>query len=291
MPYLRIVFSYNDNENIEKRYYFQGYGDFVFPKVAGRPEKNEVCVVDMHNHVYVYDADEDGLEEKHPHAIEGSESVSVPTQVARIGDNIYTVSNPRRMHKRTGKNQWEDMTNDLPIPAAFLAEKGEAMVSHNWKDLSGFSEQDIYTGGGIGEVFRFDGKNWQQCDFPSNELIHNVCCGDKEVYVGGNLGRLWVGREDKWRLVSEQEFTMPWKDIAFFQGRVLMGSDYGLWELKDDEVVRADVPDQVQLCSGSIDVSHDGNHLLTAGQNGASLFDGKKWKVLFDRAELEGFSH
>ena len=53
----------------------------------------------------------------------------------------------------------------------------------------------------------------------------------------------------------------------------------------------SDVPDQVRLCSGSIDVSHDGNHLFTAGQNGALLFDVEKWEVLFDRAELEGFSH
>lgn len=291
IPDTRIVFSYNDEEEPEERYFYQSYNDFEFARVACRPTKNEVCVIDMNRNVYGYDSDQADREDLHPYEIKGSELVSVPMQIERIGDNLYTVGNPRRMHKRIGVNQWKDMTADLPIPPDFLAEDGEAMVAHCWKDLSGFSEQDIYTGGGEGEVFRFDGKTWKQCDFPSNELIHNVCCGDKSVYIGGNMGRLWVGREDQWKLVSEHEFTMPWKDIVWFKGRVFMGSDYGLWELKEDKIIRAEIPDQAQLCSGSLDVSADGNHLLTAGQNGASLFDGDKWEVLFDRAELEGFSH
>ena len=291
VPDTRIVFTYNDEEEPEERYFYQSYNDFEFARVASRTTKNEVCVVDMNRNVYSYDSDQADREDLHPHEITGSELVSVPTQIERIGDSLYTVGNPRRMHKRIGINEWQDLTADLPIPSNFLAEDGEAMMAHCWKDLSGFSEQDIYTGGGEGEVFRFDGKAWKQCNFPSNELIHNACCSDGNVYVGGNLGRLWVGREDEWKLVSDHEFTMPWKDIVWFRGRVFLGSDYGLWELKGDKIIRAEVPDQVQVCSGSLDVSADGNHLLTAGQNGASLFDGKNWQILFDRAELEGFAH
>jgi hypothetical protein len=43
----------------------------------------------------------------------------------------------------------------------------------------------------------------------------------------------------------------------------------------------------VQLVSGAIDISPDGKLMLTAGPDGAALFDGQRWEVLFSRHDLE----
>ena len=80
---------------------------------------------------------------------------------------------------------------------------------------------------------------------------------------------------------------MPWKDIAYFQKTLYLGSDYGLWTYVDGTIKLADVPSQVQLCSGSgIDVNFEADLMLTAGQNGAAMFDGNNWEILFNRLEL-----
>lgn len=286
-PMSRFVFTNSEREDPDERFYPVEYTNLTFPVVATRGAKNESVVIDIGSFVYGYDDDEDNQEQRHPRELPGTDLVSGVSNIARVGDNLYSVGNPRRMHRRVGINQWQDMTADLPLPPDFLASKGEAMFAYNWHDVDGFSESDLYTVGGVGDVWRFNGKTWQQCAFPSNELLHNVCCFKDKVYIGGNLGSLWVGREDTWKQLSDHAFSMPWKDIKSFAGRLFLGSDYGLWELKDDQIVRAEVPDQVQLCSGSLDVHHAGKHLLTAGPNGASQFDGQEWKVLFDRMELE----
>jgi hypothetical protein len=131
-------------------------------------------------------------------------------------------------------------------------------------------------------------KKWQQFAFPSNEWLFNVCCaGDGSVYIGGNMGSLYVGRENAWTKLHDSSQSVPWKDIAWFGGKLWCGSDYGLWELKGKKLIRAEVPAEVQLSSGALDVSPDGQQLLTAGPNGASIFDGKTWQVLFNRNDLE----
>ncbi|QDQ27522.1 hypothetical protein FNU76_14795 [Chitinimonas arctica] len=157
-----------------------------------------------------------------------------------------------------------------------------------WNDAAGYSENDIYAIGGAGDVWHFDGKKWSQCSFPSNERLYNVCCGDDgKVYIGGNMGSLYVGRENSWKKLSDGNYSVPWKDIAWFAGKLWCGSDYGLWEWHGTELVRAPVPADVQLVSGAIDISPDKTLMLTAGPDGAALFDGTKWEVLFSRHDLE----
>jgi hypothetical protein len=146
----------------------------------------------------------------------------------------------------------------------------------------------MYAVGGAGEVWHYDGQEWEQLFFPSNERLFNVCCaGDGNVYVGGNMGSLYVGRGNRWKKLVDGTFSIPFKDIAWFAGKLWCGSDYGLWELKDGALLRAEIPAEAQLVSGAIDITPDGSLMLTAGPNGAALFDGEKWDVLFSRYELE----
>lgn len=272
---------------METRFYRATFGNFDFARIAyGEGFETEFVSVDLGGLVYSYNPPRSIEEPQHPAKAAGSNLAAVVLQVVRIGDNLYTVGGPRRLHKRKGIGQWEDLTAKLSLPKD--VDKPGKGLSYMWQDASGFSEQDIYVAGGDGDVWRFDGKKFTQCSFPSNELLFNVCCAsDGNVYVGGNMGSIYVGRENKWKKLSDGSFSVRWKDIAFFAGRLWCGSDYGLWELKDGKLVRADVPADVQLVSGAIDISPDGKLMLTAGPDGAALFDGQRWEVLFSRHDLE----
>ena len=285
----RIVFTYNDEEEPEERFYCVNYSGLDFPRIAFRPQPNETVVVTLNAFVYSYTPDEDDPEDNFPGDLAGTNLVSPPAQIVRIGENLYTVGSARRMQKRIGNGKWQEITKEIPVPQAYLDVNGDEMSAYDWRDASGFSENDIYACGGHGDLWHFDGKIWRQVDFPSNELLNNICCAeDGNVYIGGNLGRLWMGRNDEWKLVSDNEFSMPWKDIAFFQGMLYLGSDFGLWTFNGKEIATAETPVGIQLCAGScIDISYEKDRLLTAGQHGACLFDGKNWEILFDRSELE----
>lgn len=73
-------------------------------------------------------------------------------------------------------------------------------------------------------------------------MLFNVCgAADGNVYMGGNNGSLWVGRGDKWKRLAADDFSVSWKGLAFFAGELWLGSDYGLWELRDGAIIRAEV--------------------------------------------------
>ncbi|MBL8508509.1 MAG: hypothetical protein JNM11_08565 [Chitinimonas sp.] len=287
LPAIRFVFTYNDEAIPQERYYFRQFNNFRFARLAfnTQPVPNYVAV-DTRGQVYSYDQSRDDVEHQHPDDIPGSELAAVVTQVARIGQNIYTVSNPRRTHKHTNIDVWEDLTKDLPVPADF-GTPGNGL-KYMWSDIAGFTETDIYAVGGLGDVWHYDGQHWTQCSFPSNELLNNVCCADDgNVYIGGNMGSLYVGKGNTWKKLSDSNFSVPWKDIAWFAGKLWCGSDYGLWELRGGVLIRAEIPANVQLVSGAIDISPDKKWMLTAGPDGAALFDGTHWEVLFSRHDLE----
>ena len=281
----QLVFTYPEQEDPMSRFFSVTLEDFMQPKLGYLDELIETLMIDLAGDIYYQRALERGTHSL-PRKRDGSELQSAYTGIKTIGDSIYAIGTPHVLYKRNGIDDWQLLSKSIPLPKEYV-ERSAVMGKYGWRAFDGFSEQDIYLVGGKGDVWHFDGENFKQLDFPSNELIENVCCADDgNVYIGGRRGRLWRGKDDTWELISEKEFSVDWKDIAWFNDRLFLGSDYGLWEFKDGEVIRAEVPDQVLTCSGALSICPEKKYLLTAGNNGASMYDGKEWKVLFDRFDL-----
>ncbi|MHA7059281.1 hypothetical protein ACWGOQ_0018790 [Aquimarina sp. M1] len=284
-PRKRFLFTYKEKELPSQKYYYYGSSDFGISTFAHNPADNETLAVDMAGNIYSQSNGKEHSENKHPTSLNDTDLTAVVVNLKIIGKSIYSVGIPRKLYLRKGINQWEDLAKALDTPVEF--KQGKSSLEYGWNDVAGFSEEDIYLVGGQGDVWYYDGKRFTQLDFPSNELLENVCCADDGyVYIGGNLGRLWRGKGTAWKLLSSQEFVTPWKDIVWFANRLWLGSDYGLWEYSDNELKRATVPSQVKNRSGSLSINAEKNLLLTAGQNGASMFDGVKWEVLIDALEI-----
>ena len=284
----RFVFTKNDENEIKKRIYATGYEHLNNPRIAYNKLLDETIGVDISGYLFSEDSNREDREEELTREIKGSKLTAVFTNIKTVGDSMYAIGIPHLLYKRIGVNEWENLSESIPLPDEYLGVFSDDLsVDSGWDDFAGFSEEDMYLVGGDGAVWHYDSTNFKQCDFPSNERVRNVCCaGDGYVYIGGKRGRLWKGKNDTWELVSERKFRIPWKDIVWFSNRLFLGSDYGIWEFKDGEVIRAEVPDQVLTCSGALSICPEKKYLLTAGNNGASIYDGKEWTVLFDRFDL-----
>jgi hypothetical protein len=288
LPRTRLLFTYPDEPEPAQRYFFRSFSHFDFARLAFDDASGSGYVaVDLGGQVFGHGADHDGNEDPHPAQVPGSELAGVVTQLARIGRRLYSVGGPRRMHRRLGAGRWEDLTAKLAPPRD--ADHPGRGLRYLWQDVAGFSEEDLYAVGGEGDVWHFDGQKWVPCSFPSNELLFNVCCGgDGTVYIGGHRGSLYAGRASKWKKLADGDHGAPWKDLAWFGGRLWCGGDAGLWELRGSRLARAEAPPEVQAAAGALDVAPDGQWLLTAGPDGAALFDGTRWDLLFHRQALEG---
>ena len=287
LPEYLFLYTYAHKDEPSERYFFSTRTHLGQPKIDYSLLDEDIIGLDSSGQFYSEGMDGDRNEKDLPIELDGCDYAAVYNNVKTIGNSMYAIGDPRKLFKRLGVDDWIELSKDIPLPKVYANGEWEDEF-FGWNDADGFTEQDMYLVGGDGEVWHYDGSNFSQCDFPSNELLANVCCaGDGNVYVGGNLGRLWKGKGDKWELVSKREFSIDWKDIVWFDNRLFLGSDYGLWEFKDGEVITAEVPAQVRSCSGALSICPESKLLLTAGKNGASMYDGKEWKVLFNQFDLE----
>ena len=150
---------------------------------------------------------------------------------------------------------------------------------YGFNDLDAFSESDMYAVGGHGDVWHFDGREWSQRGFPSNVQLGTVtCAGDGNVYISGEGGSLWVGRESTWKLIYKGGSSILWNDVLWFNDKLWLASDYQLriWNGKALEPVTHEGR-QVPIC-GNMD-AHDGI-LVVASLECVMSFDGREWRTI-----------
>jgi hypothetical protein len=145
--------------------------------------------------------------------------------------------------------------------------------------MDAFSETDMYAVGGHGDVWHFDGKDWEQMGFPSNVTLGTVtCAGDGKVYISGEAGSLWRGRESTWEPVYKGASSILWNDAVWFEDKLWLASDYQLrvWNGKEvTQVLRDGKPVPIY---GHMD-ARDGL-LVVASPEFVMAYDDKDWRTL-----------
>ena len=187
-----------------------------------------------------------------------------------INGYAYSVGGNRKIYKRAEIGKWQLLAN-LP--------KGADTFKVGFNDMDAFSETDMYAVGGHGDIWHFNGKEWQQMGCPSNVQLATVtCAGDGKVYVSGEAGALWVGRESTWKRVFQGESSIMWNDVLWFENKLWLASDYQfrIWDGKQMQRV-THKGEEVHI-RGHMDV-RDGL-LAIASPDEVMAFDGKDWRVI-----------
>ena len=278
---------------IASRFAVYSVRNFGFTTIASSTTPAEYVAVDTSSFVYSASAQRKGVERNIDEILDMSTvngKTAVVRRVVRAAGRIYALGSYRKIYRRDGLEQWVELHSEgrgVPLPPDI--ETGNYVSSSlGFKDMSAFNENDMYAVGGDGDVWRFDGAKWYHCPFPTNSWLETVSCGDDgKVYISDLKGCVWVGRENRWTQVAEADFAWGSQpiDSAWFKGRLYLGSQDGLYTLgtKKDIVALEDVDSQAPGMGncGRVDVSPDGQFLLTAGSFGATLYDGMTWTKLF----------
>lgn len=260
------------------------------------PSKNEYVMVSQGRAVISYKEDEyKGRENDIDIPIPGAnDMLSAIVRLVRVGTSVYAIGSGFRVYKRINHQIWQENSQSIPLPEGYTQRKAEALTRSLFQDMAGFSESDMYAVGGTGAIYHFDGDKWKQLAFPTNKLLYTVCCaGDGFVYIADFDGAVWKGRNEQWEKIIHGGMSMPFLDMAWFDGRLWCASDYGIWVLEEGKMVLAmyakhkPVPSEVAVLSKRIDVSPDGTVMMVCGARGAAIYDGNEWNVLFDSLEFE----
>lgn len=156
-------------------------------------------------------------------------------QVREIAGKAYMAGSLRTVFRREGPNKWTCLSgNDLSVRDETDRQKRD----FGFRDIDGFSADDIYACGGEGDLFHYDGKQWNEIDCPTNVSLLSICCaGNGKVYVGGRKGMLLEGRGDEWEVVDK--CGSSWiRSLAWYKDKLYLAADTGPYEYHNGKLQR-----------------------------------------------------
>ncbi len=187
-----------------------------------------------------------------------------------------------------------------------------------FRRIAGIAANDFYIADEQGDLFHFDGHqlnptSFQPSQFLKEKVVHQsptiyenqpepeqITCiahfAPNELYLGTSTGRVLAQTLAGWielKRSQPEQMTYPIRSIVKCQERIFVATGFWgrynilnrwqqkhLWEIKGNEVQRADAPEEVHDFAETLDAK-DGV-LLVAGSRGALLWDGVQWEVLID---------
>lgn len=290
LPVTRFI-NLAADKPMDARFAVYEVGHFGFTTITCGTNPPEYVAVDTGRRVYSASGQRKGVEKDMDEVVDMSvgDATCVIERVVRVAGQVYALGCYRKIYRRVGHDQWVDLASEghgVPLPADF-EKRHYMLVELGFKDMCGFNANDMYAVGGKGDVWHFNGEKWKQCPFPTNTVLETVACGDDgQVYISDQKGCVWAGRENRWKQIADADFNWGHQptDSAWFKGRLYLGSQECLYVLSDKKLVPLHDLDETSPKTGDcgrVDVSPDGNFMLTAGSQGASLYDGEKWTKLF----------
>jgi hypothetical protein len=186
-----------------------------------------------------------------------------------IGGTVLACGMKKQVYRREDANRWVCISADIV---------GGPGV-HGFEAIDGFAADDIYAAGWNGEIWRYDGSAWHQCDSPYGELLVDVCCaGDGRVYAIGRGQTLVVGRGYAWT-ARATELPVELSSLCWFQDKLYAASTRDIFVLDETgQFVPIAIPDDFPRTCGAL--ATNGHILASAGERDLFTFDGAAWRRL-----------
>jgi hypothetical protein len=149
--------------------------------------------------------------------------------IAAIDDVIYACGMARSVLRRDGPGAWDEIG-----PGTTKDDDGLVV---GFEDIAGFSKDDMYAVGWMGEIWRRRSGKWRRLDSPVSANLNAVCCAtDGRVYVAGDDGVILRGGGDVWEAL-EIKGVGNLMDVAFYDKTVYVVTDFQILKLEDDALV------------------------------------------------------
>jgi len=184
----------------------------------------------------------------------------------------YAVGTCRQAYVRDGEDQWRCIDQSAQV--------GDTPITDtSFESIDGFSEQEIYTVGWEGEIWKYDGAVFTQQSSPTELALYKVrCAPDGFAYACGQLGTLLRGRDGQWEAIEHESTREDLWGMEVFDGQLYVSSNHFVYRLEDGKLTPVDFGDDVPRTCYHLSAA-DGI-MWSIGPKDVMQFDGARWTRL-----------
>jgi hypothetical protein len=184
-----------------------------------------------------------------------------------IDGEVFVCGMKKQVYKRNNAYSWSCISKQII--------GGEGV--HGFEAIDGFSKSDIYAVGWQGEIWHFDGENWNKKTINAENILLDVCCaGNGKVNIIGR-GQIFIyGKDENWK-IKQTDFELI--NLCWFKNNLYASSTQHIFKLNENEnfeIVEI-LGDSPETCGK---LSTNGEIMISAGERDLFSFDGENWKRL-----------
>jgi len=265
------IFFYYPQKSPEKkwavRYLGEATGVHVCP--VFKPNERWVIVTDD-GEVYIVGQGDDDWED----AISKKSNLYFSNVKSISKGHAIAVGVRRKVFLRKAANRWIQLDNGL-FPQGDKTDLEHA----GFRDIDGFSGNDMYACGGTSDLWHFDGNLWKQIDLPTNAVLENICCAeDGFAYITTNYREVLKGRGATWAIIEQQETTEVLESIVCYNGKVLVSTVSEIYIVDGTEFKVANLG--IPAMNSKAHLAVGDGILVVGGRDEATMYDGHSWSVI-----------
>lgn len=183
--------------------------------------------------------------------------------LSAIEGKAYAVGLRGMVYRLDERRKWTRIDNGLPS-------------TFNIQAIDGFNSSNLFAVGRKGELWRYDGDNWQQKQLPTNINLTAVkCAGDSNVYIAGHNGVLISGNNDTWDIIENDQFDDDIWDLEWFQSHLYISTMQKVYRLNGETLEEVDFGDDPPTTCYQLSCTD--NVLWSNGEHDIVSYDGKSW--------------
>lgn len=188
--------------------------------------------------------------------------------IKTIAGELYVCGHGRQVYRRSS-GAWQSIAGNMQT-----REGGTGFF-----DIDGASRSCVYAVGWHGEIFFYDGKQWQQDDSPTSAHLASVrVVAPDDVWIAGDKGVVLHGSFNRWRVLQSEDFPDNWYSIETFNGDTYLAANESLARVQGNTIVPVDVGLGRPITTHRL---HAKDGLLwSIGEKDILVFDGTRWQEI-----------